>query len=309
MEQAVPQKASDQAESPQAAKVRNLWEWVQDLVHRLGRKPKIGLALGSGSAWGVAHVGVLSAFKELNIPISYLSGCSAGSFVGALYAGGVEGKDLEAYGIKYGWRDAGRLSYVPTMGLATNDRMASYLDKRIGNPEFKDLRLPFYVVATNLTTGRLKVFDEGPVIPAVRASCAMPGIFAPVSIDGELYCDGGVLDMVPCDILRKAGADLVIGVELRRSVGKRPVNIFEVISRAFDIAVSYQVSFDDQTADLIIRPKLDDLNEFAFNRNHVLIERGRESALEQLKHWQKLRTALPEAQTEPSPDAGLPDRQ
>jgi len=301
MEHAVPQKSIEQSENLQATKgVRNLWEWIQDLVHRLGRKPKIGLALGAGATWGVAHVGVLSAFKELNIPISYLSGCSAGSFVGALYAGGVEGKELEAYGMKYGWRDSGRLNYVPKMGLATNDRMASYLEERIGDPEFKDLRLPFYVVATNLTTGQMKVFKDGPVIPAVRASCAMPGIFAPVAIDGEMYCDGGLLDMVPCNILREAGADMVIGVELRRSIGKRPVNIFEVISRAFDIAVSGQLSFDKQAADLMIRPNVDDLNEFAFNRNHILIERGKQATLDELKQWHKLHTAFPEVQTEPA---------
>jgi len=88
---------------------KKLWERFQEWVRQLGRKPKIGLALGSGGAWGVAHIGVLSVLHELEIPIAYLSGCSAGAFVGALYAGGVEGAALDECGRRYGWRDAGRL--------------------------------------------------------------------------------------------------------------------------------------------------------------------------------------------------------
>lgn len=293
------QDANNESEkSPASGVVRNLWERFQDWISRFGKKPKIGLALGSGASWGVAHIGVLSVFQELNIPISYLSGSSAGSFVGALYAGGVQGEDLQACGREYGWRDAGKLNYVPKMGLATNSRMSSYLQKRIGNPSFKDLSLPFYVVATNLTTGQLKVFNEGPVIPAVRASCAIPGIFEPVEIDGELYCDGGVLDRLPCDILRKVGADLVIGVELTTPLVKKPTDIFEVINRAFDIARLCQIKADFKEADLIIRPNVDGLNEFAFNRNGTLIERGRQAAFDQLKQWRQIQTVSSEPQAE-----------
>lgn len=293
------QRSNDESEkSPAGGGVRNLWERFQDWIHRLGKKPKIGLALGSGASWGVAHIGVLSVFQELNIPITYLSGSSAGSFVGALYAGGVQGKKLEACGRDYGWRNAGKLNYVPKMGLASNIRMASYLQKKIGNPSFKDLRLPFYVVATNLTSGRLRVFHEGPVIPAVRASCAIPGIFEPVEIDGELYCDGGVLDRLPCEILREVGADLVIGVELSSSLEKKPTDIFEVINRALDIALTCQAKADLQMADLIIRPNVNGLHEFEFDHNDALIERGRQAAFDQLKQWRQLPATSIEPQTE-----------
>jgi NTE family protein len=282
---------NDRPEKSSSGVVRNIWERFQDWISRSGKRPKIGLALGSGAAWGVAHIGVLSVLEELKIPISYLSGSSSGSFVGALYAGGVQGKELEACGLSYGWRDAGKLNYVPKMGLASNIRMASYLQKRIGNPDFKDLRLPFYVVATNLTKGRLRIFNEGAVIPAVRASCALPGIFEPVEIDGEPYCDGGILNRLPYDILRKEGADLVIGVELSTSLEKKPTDIFEVINRSFDIARFSQAKTDSQEADLIIRPNVAGISEFAFNRNAVLIDRGREAAFDQLKNWRELQAA------------------
>jgi NTE family protein len=283
---------------------KKLWERLQEWVRRFGRKPKIGLALGSGGTWGVAHIGVLSVFHELGIPIAYLSGCSSGAFVGALYAGGVEGAALEECGRRYNWRDAGRLTFPPKMGLASNQRMADYLKKRIGTPSFDQLRLPFFVVATNLLTGRSRVFHEGPVIPAVRASCAIPGVFEPVEIDGELYVDGGLLDRLPCEVLRTAGADVVVGVDLGRGVGaRRPANISEVIGRAIDIVTTCQVEVDVKTADLLIRPQLTDLSEFGFDHNDALIARGREAALAQLTQWHQLHTPVGESSAKPASDA------
>ncbi|MFQ5779460.1 MAG: patatin-like phospholipase family protein [Nitrospiria bacterium] len=252
----------------------------------MGREPKVGLALGSGASFGVVHIGVLSVFHELKIPISYLSGCSSGAFVGALYAGGVEGKALEKCGVEYGWRDAGRLA-LPKMGLASNEQMSDYLLKRIGNITFEELRVPFYAVATNLRTGKLKVFHSGPVIPAIRASCALPGIFSPVRIKGELYCDGGILKKIPCSLLRNAGADLVIAVDLVHAQQKiSPKNIFEVIRRAADISATIQVRTELQTADLVIKPDLPDLNKFGFNHNTIQIKRGKQATIDALSQWQ-----------------------
>ncbi|HTP42549.1 MAG TPA: patatin-like phospholipase family protein [Nitrospiria bacterium] len=280
---------------------RTLWERLQEWIRRLGHKPKIGLALGTGGAWGVAHIGVLSVFHELEIPISYLAGCSAGAFVGSLYAGGIEGAALESCGRTYGWRDAGRLRVPPTMGLASNERMATYLKKRIGEPRFDQLRLPFFVVATNLVTGQRKIFKEGPVIPAVRASSAIPGVFEPVEIDGELYCDGGLVDRVPCDVLRAAGAAVVIGVDLgRHEQSWRPHAITEVIGRAIEIVTARQGEDSVKSADLLIRPSLIGMSEFNFDRNEILLKRGRQAALEQLTQWHQLHTPISE--TSPNPE-------
>ncbi|MFQ5596856.1 MAG: patatin-like phospholipase family protein [Nitrospiria bacterium] len=266
-------------------KTPDLSDWYQCATRLLGRPPKIGLALGSGATFGVVHIGVLSVFHHYKIPISYLSGCSSGAFVGALYAGGVEGKALDKCGKEYGWRDAGRLA-LPTMGLASNVQMSDYLLKRIGDIHFEALPLPFFAVGTNLRTGRLKIFHSGPIIPAIRASCALPGIFAPVEIDGELYCDGGILMKIPCSILRDAGADFVIAVDLVHAQQKiAPKNIFEVIRRAADIAATDQVQNELETANLVIQPSLPDLNKFGFNHNIIQIERGRQVAIDALGQW------------------------
>ncbi len=277
----------DQKKTEQSSEGPDLSDWVDNATRRLGRTPTIGLALGSGASFGVVHIGVLSVFHEYKIPISYLSGCSSGAFVGALYAGGVEGQALDKCGKEYGWLDAGRLA-LPKMGLASNAQMSDYLQKRIGDIGFEDLRLPFYAVATNLRTGLLKIFHSGPVIPGVRASCALPGIFSPVEIDGELYCDGGILMKIPCTVLRDAGADFIIAVDLVHAQQKiAPKNIFEVIRRAADIAATTQVRTELESADIVIEPRLPDLNKFGFNHNTIQIDRGKASAIEALQKWQR----------------------
>jgi len=268
-------------------KTADLSTWYETATHHLGRPPKIGLALGSGASFGVVHIGVLSVFHDFNIPIAYLSGCSSGAFVGVLYAGGVEGKALEKCGEEYGWLDTARFA-LPKMGLATNAQMRDYLLKRIGNTTFEKLRLPFYAVATNLKTGTLKTFHSGPVIPAIRASCAMPGIFSPIKINGELYCDGGILMKIPCTVLRDAGADFIIAVDLVHAQQKRsPKNIIEVIRRSADIAATVQVQTELESADLVIKPILPDLNKFGFNHNAIQIERGKQAAIDALSLWLK----------------------
>ena len=279
----------------------DLWDRIQSWMRSWGRPPKIGLALGSGGAWGVAHIGVLRAFEELGIPIALLAGTSAGSLVGALYAGGVRGDRLEQCGQSYGWRQAGRLNVLPKMGLASNARMAQYLQQHIGNPRFEALDLPFFVAATNLDRGELKVFDHGPVIPAVRASCAIPGIFEPVEIEGKLYCDGGVISRNPCRVLRAAGAEFVIGVDLSASDhGKRPANIQEVILRALDIALLPQADSENRAADLMIRPDIGDIQALDFSRNRLLIARGRDAALDPLQRWRHAMGLALEPNTESS---------
>lgn len=245
---------------------------------------RIGVALGSGAAWGVAHVGVLKVLDEIGVPISLMSGSSAGSLVGALYAAGIRGEELVRHGKTYGWRDAGRLNYFPRISLATNEKMIAYLRNRIGSPNFSDLKIPFYVVATNLNTGQLRVFNEGSVLQVVQASCALPGIFAPVEIEGELYCDGGVLNKVPCRVLREAGADFVIGVELGNGDRyNKPENIYDVIVRALEIAMRDRVQHELDAADLVIRPDSAGVKAFDFDRNEFLIRQGERAAREAIE--------------------------
>lgn len=265
-----------------------VWEGFRRLTARLGRPPRVAIALGGGVAWGVAHVGVLAALDELNVPVAVVSGTSAGSFVGALYASGIRGAELLRCGEQFCWRDARKINFFPRLGLASNKPMAGYLQQRIGNPTFDQLPIPFQVTATHLRTGRTAVFDRGPVIPAVRASCALPGIFDPVEIDGDLFCDGGLLTKVPIESARRSGADLVVAVSLDGVPPERPTrSIFDVIRRMIDIVLQQRFTLALDEVDIVIRPDLSTFDPMSFGGNAELIRRGREATLAAFAAWRQ----------------------
>lgn len=177
-------------------------------------KPKIGLALGSGSARGWAHIGVIRALREAGIEPDILCGCSIGALVGAAYADG----DLEALaewvtGLR--WQDVlGLLDPGFSGGLIKGDKLIDFFERHFVDKEFAALPLPFACVATELATGREVWLKEGSVAAAVRASIALPGLFAPVTLDGRLLVDGGLVNPVPVSLCRALGADIVIAVDL-----------------------------------------------------------------------------------------------
>ncbi|HEU4932368.1 MAG TPA: patatin-like phospholipase family protein, partial [Pyrinomonadaceae bacterium] len=142
--------------------------------------PKIGLALSGGAARGMAHVGVLRALVENNIPIDCIAGTSAGSIVAGAYASGMSIEEIAEFGRKLRWRDIGRVT-MSRLGLQSNERLEHYLRTRLPVTRFEDIRMPFAVVATDLKTNSAVVLkDQGDVPFAIRASCTIPGWYVPV---------------------------------------------------------------------------------------------------------------------------------
>lgn len=177
-------------------------------------KPKVGLALGSGSARGWAHIGVIRALEEAGIRPDVLCGCSIGALVGAAYADG----DLNALAdwvTGLIWQDVvGLLDVSFTGGLIKGDKLLGFFERHFVDKDIAALPLPFGCVATDLATGREIWLREGSVAAAVRASIALPGLLAPVSRDGQLLVDGGLVNPVPVSLCRALGADIVIAVDL-----------------------------------------------------------------------------------------------
>src|ERR1044072_7502650 len=178
-------------------------------------RPTIGLALSGGAARGIAHVGVLRALVENNIPIDYVAGTSAGSLVGGAFASGAALDQLEELGGKMRWRDVGRMT-VSRMGVQSNERLEQYLRERLPITRFEDLPVPFAAVATELKTGVAVILrDHGDVPFAIRASCAIPGWYVPVIDEqGRQLVDGGRVAVIPSSVARSLGADLVIAVDV-----------------------------------------------------------------------------------------------
>lgn len=188
-------------------------------MNRLAReiaRCRVGLALSSGGAKGLAHVGVIQVLEEHGVEVDAIAGCSMGAYVGALWALGLEGAQLEKIAMEH----EGRWGLYPLLdpvlpprrGFIRTRRIAGRLRRHLGATQFSDLVRPLRVVATHLDTLGRVVFSSGDVVSAIEASIAIPGICVPVTIDGETYVDGGVTDPLPVDVLEEMGIERIIAV-------------------------------------------------------------------------------------------------
>jgi NTE family protein len=180
------------------------------------RQPKIGLALGAGGARGWAHLGVIRALTEYGIRADVVCGTSMGSLVGAAYAQGQgELERLEAWALSLGWRDVfGLMDFSWRGGLLRGRKLFEFMRAHFGLQDIESLPIPYGAIATELATGREVWLRHGHVLDAVRASAAIPGVFAPVLRDGELLVDGALVNPVPVSMCRALGAEVVIAVDL-----------------------------------------------------------------------------------------------
>ncbi len=174
---------------------------------------KIGLALGSGSARGWSHIGVIRGLQEADVAIDIVCGSSIGALVGGAYAAG-KLDDAEKLIRELAWSDVlGFMEVpVPRSGLINSEKVADYLRERLGDPNIEDLPIPFAAVATDLTSGQEVWIRKGSLIEAIRASISMPGMFTPCFRDGRLLVDGGLINPVPVSLCRSMGANTVIAV-------------------------------------------------------------------------------------------------
>jgi NTE family protein len=185
---------------------------------------KIGLALGSGAARGWAHIGVIQALEEMGIEIDVVSGCSIGSYVGATYASGKLIELAEWVESLTEWQVFALMGVgFQKGGLVNGLKVFKALQENFSYETFEELKKPFAAVATDLYSGREVNFISGSVIEAVRASCAIPGLFPPLLFDNRWLVDGGVVNPVPVNMCRMLGADIVIAVNL--SADFRPQSI------------------------------------------------------------------------------------
>jgi len=189
------------------------------------KRPKIGLALGSGAARGLAHIGALKALIEEGISIDMLAGSSMGALVGACFARNGKITDLEEIVLKTDWRRLAQLA-DPNLalffkGVIHGKKVKELLRTLIGDAEFKDLKIPLAVVATDVNTGEEVVIKEGSVIEAVRASISIPAIFMPVKLKNRFLIDGGIVNPVPVKVVKNMGAMFVIACNVMHDPAKR----------------------------------------------------------------------------------------
>src|SRR6476661_6651746 len=178
------------------------------------RKPRVGLALGSGSARGWAHIGAIRALEERGIKADLVCGTSIGALVGAAYAAG-ELDRLEKWVSGLAWTTVVRLMDLTWRGgLIRGQRLFTLFRTIFQDRDIDGLPIPYGAVATELYSGRELWLRHGNLLDAVRASCAMPGLFTPMIREGEVVVDGGLVNPVPVSMCRALGAEVVIAVDL-----------------------------------------------------------------------------------------------
>jgi NTE family protein len=277
-------------------KVLNLVRSVRAFAKELGRerdlvvvpskppaRPRIGLALGGGFARGLAHIGVLKVLEENHIPIDFVAGTSVGSIIGAAFCSGISATELAEIAALVRFRDFARLT-ISRLGLCTNDRMAAFLTRFLKAKDFEHLNIPLAITATDFTTGEGMVWTSGPLVDPVRASCAYPGIFLPVRVNGRLYVDGLLTHAVPTNPLRDMGAERVLAVYLSAHWVNLdgPRHVFDVIGQCFSIAQSKMRGLWQSAADLIVTPDVRGFSYDAFEHAKALVDAGERAAREAL---------------------------
>jgi len=186
------------------------------------KRVKIGLALGSGSARGFAHIGILRVLKAEGIPIDCVAGTSIGAIVGSMYAAGVLPK-VEEFLQDFDWKDMTFLldPLIPVSGLLGGKRFEKLFQSFLGEMKLENFPVPFAAVAVDVATGEEIILTTGQAVKAIRASMSLPGIFVPVSLENRLLVDGAMVNPIPVNAVRTLGADVVIAVNLTADISKR----------------------------------------------------------------------------------------
>jgi NTE family protein len=256
------------------------------------KQPKIGLALGSGGARGLAHIGVIKVLEENNIPIDFIAGSSIGAMVGGFYASGLNIKELEEIALGTDWRRIFSTLLEPSFkkGLIGGEKLKTFIEQHTDRKNFETCKIPFAAVATDLKTGEIVVLDEGEMAPAIRASISIPLIFKPVEIDGRTLADGGLSAPVPAEITRKMGANIVIAVNLDKHYYDEQwkPGWYDIANDSLNILRHHLALLNTVNADIVIEVNTGKTFWYKFVNGRDKILAGEKATKEMLPKLQKM---------------------
>ena len=254
------------------------------------KRPKIGVTLSAGALRGASHIGVMEVLSEAGLPIDYMSGTSMGCIVGALYNSGLPLEHLQelvnnidtSY-ISKDFNVGGILKYLFAEKLFSSEEFQEFIDKEVGSKNYEDLPIPFACVSADIKTGEKVVFDSGPLALGVRASMNLPGVFEPVEYRQRLLVDGGIVDYMPVDLVKKMGADFIIAVyALPSFAGTKPTNIMGYVLRIGDLRGAVLTEDSENQADFVILSRVGEIGSSDLSKTNLAIEIGASSAYREL---------------------------
>jgi NTE family protein len=276
--------------------------------------PDIALALGSGGAAGLAHIAMLRVFEEQGIEPVELAGTSIGGIIGTLHAAGMSADEMEAlfrefggsalnpFAGLFGGGDAPSLRELIEIDLGNgslldSNRFVEFVGERMEARTFEELGIPLSIVATDYWTGEARVFESGELLPAMRASMAVPGVFAPVASGDDLLIDGGASNPLPVDLV--ADHDVVVAIDVtgsRKRDGEEPPGISDLLFNSFEIMQQsiLRANLRQHPADIVIKPELTGIRMLHFDRVDAILEQARPAAEELAARLEGLRDRCPE---------------
>ncbi|WP_288497187.1 patatin-like phospholipase family protein [uncultured Acinetobacter sp.] len=237
------------------------------------KKPVIALVLGSGGARGYAHIGVIEVLEQHGIKPDFIVGTSAGSIVGSIYASGKSAEQLRQIALDMKVGDV-RDFKIGMKGFFDGQKVEDYVNKQINQMPLEKMKIPMYVVATELQHGEKTIFNYGNTGQAVRASVSIPSMFIPTMIHGKEYVDGGLVSPVPVNIAKELGADVVIAVDiLAQPANTETTNVWGLFNQNINIMQNKLAAEELKNADIVIQP---DLREKA----HIFDVKGRQDTMQ-----------------------------
>lgn len=293
-----------------------------------GQRKKVGLVLSGGGAKGVAHIGVLKVLEEAGIPIDYIAGTSMGSIVGGLYAIGYDAKMLDSlvrvqnwsfllsdrvyrYNLPFSEKEkdekflvsipmiGGKRIQVPAGFISGQNIYNLFSELTVGYHDtlsFNRLPIPFNAVAANLVDGKEVILNRGSLALAMRASMAIPGVFAPVKLDSTILVDGGIANNFPTDVGKEMGADIIIGIDVSSGLRKMEElnSIMEIVDQLSSFMGMAKYEENIKLADLYIKPDIEPYSAASFDREAIdtLIRRGEEMARSKWADIMKLKEKI-----------------
>ncbi|WP_180055353.1 MULTISPECIES: patatin-like phospholipase family protein [unclassified Acinetobacter] len=242
------------------------------------REPVIAIALGGGGAKGFAHIGVLKVLESHGIKPKIVTGTSAGSFVGSLYASGKTPYQMQQLALNFKESDIRDLT-LNSQGIIQGQKLQDFVNKNVGNKPIEQFPKRFAAVATRLDNGSKTEFNRGNAGQAVRASCSIPNVFVPATIAGVKYVDGGLVSPIPVKTARDMGADIVIAVDISaRPDGSKAVSMFGLLDQTINIMGQQSINEELKNANFVIQPKVGHIGTLDLKSSNATILEGEKAA-------------------------------
>lgn len=252
------------------------------------REPVIAIALGGGGAKGFAHIGVLKVLESHGIKPRIVTGTSAGSFVGSIYASGKTPFQMQQIAQQLKESDLRDLT-LNSQGIVQGQKLQNYVNRQIGNKPIQQFPIRFAAVATRLDNGSKAEFIRGNAGQAVRASCSIPNVFVPAVIGGVKYVDGGLVSPIPVKTARDMGADIVIAVDISaRPEGSKAVNMWGLLDQTINIMGQQSINEELRQATVVIQPKVGHLGTLDLKASNESILEGEKAAQLKIRSIEKV---------------------